>query len=172
MMKNSTIGLLLFCLFFLIGCFKENGKKKYTLTLTFANGEQIVNEMVIFEKPKNYKESYNKTFYKDNKDIFVLRETGAQGPANNFIQTDILCYMTKEKKVIAENDADVYLHNSSYTGVSSAAMSGILKFNGTYKRFGRKITVDDGTFTFEWYNAEDVGKQDTTLTGTWSLKRE
>ena len=106
-MKNYTIGLLLFCFLLLSGCFKENGKKKYTLTLTFANGEQIVNEMVIFEKPKNYKESYNKTFYKDNKDIFVLRESGAQGTANNFIQTDLLCYMTKEKKVIAENDADV-----------------------------------------------------------------
>ncbi len=172
MMKKYTIGLSLICSVLVTSCLKEKGKQEYFLTLTFTNGEQVKNAKIIFEKPKNYDDMDNKSFFKDNKDIFILRKTGNIGSTYNYIPTDLLCYKTKEKKVIAENKVDLYLHNSAFTGTSSALLLGVLKFDGDYKRFGRKITVEEGTFSFEWYNAEDVGKQDTILTGTWSLKRD
>lgn len=77
-----------------------------------------------------------------------------------------------DKKLTTNTTITLRLFNSQITGASETNMLGSLTCNATYKRFGRKITVEDGTFTFEWYNAEDVGKQDTTLTGTWTLKRE
>jgi len=169
--KGVFFLLMLFVAVVNSSCFKENGKKEYELEFKFSNGELVSTKGNIYEKPKkNYPDGDFNQFYKDNKKCIGFHKTG-NNSANTF-DGEFLALLTKEDKMISSENSSFVLYNSSLTGNSSTVLIGALHCIGDYKSPFRKFTVDSGTFTFEWSNAEDFGLQDTVLTGTWSLKRK
>ncbi len=168
----ATVPLLILFVF-ISGCRKENAKHDYIYSLTFSNGEQVQMEVTIREKPKAYTDKSDKTFWKNNKDyIAIVYGNPVDGTINRIIGSSLMMIKTEDKKLITNAKSYIRLSNSSFTGVSDFEMLGSFTSSGEYKRFGRRITVEAGTFSFEWNNAEEVGKNDTILTGTWTLKRD
>ena len=161
--------VLLMCLF---GCLKENGKHEYLFTFTFSNGEQIKTSIIIREKPKKYNDNSDKVYWRNNKDLLAIVPIDPANETRNEFNDNFLMIKLDDKTLISNTTMSFHLFDSQITGASESSLLGSLNCSGDYKRFGRKITVEEGTFSFEWYNAEDIGKQDTILTGTWSLKRD
>lgn len=162
--------LLLICL---SNCQKENAKHVYIYSLNFSNGEKVQTRVTIREKPKGYNDKTDKYFWRHNRDyIALVFGDPVSGTMNRVENTSMLMIKTEEKTLITNSKSYIRLFGSSFTGADDFEMLGSFTCSGSYHPFGRKIEVEDGRFSFEWNNAEDVGKNDTILTGTWTLKRE
>jgi hypothetical protein len=157
----------------LSNCQKENAKHVYIYSLNFSNGEKVQMRVTIREKVKSYTDKADRTFWRNNKDyISLVFGEQVSGTMNRVGNTSMLMIKTEEKTLITNAKSYIRFFGSSFTGVADFEMLGSFTCSGSYQPFGRKIEVEDGSFSFEWNNAEYVGKNDTILTGTWTLKRE
>ena len=81
-------------------------------------------------------------------------------------------YKTKEEKLTGTWIQTLDISNCSFASNQTIKAKGSIAVVGDYKSPYRKFKVENGTFTYKWANAEDYGMNDTTFTGTWTLKRE
>lgn len=161
--------LVFFSLMALLGCTKEVAKKDYLLVLQFNNGIKSECMGRIYEKDKVYHQKNTNEIgdhvamkYYPNS-IFFYSNDGVQ----------VYLFKTKEEKLVGTTTQLLHITNgSSALGVETGNIYGNIEFEGNYKSPFRKIKVEQGTFTFQWSNAADYGLNDTTLTGTWTLKRK
>jgi hypothetical protein len=155
----------------LFGCTKEVARKFYILQLHFDNGMEHESEGRIFEKDKVYKSDDPEDI--DNSVTMHYLPNSIKYFSKN--ELTIILFKTKEKQLVGATNSVESLtvkNASAIIGLESSKLEGILELEGSYKSPFRKITVENGTFSFTWSNAEDYGLQDTVLTGTWSLKRK
>lgn len=163
---KPSIFLLLLGLF---ACTKEVAKKDYLMVLQFDNG--IKSECLgrIYEKHKVYHQ-------RNTNEIGDMVSMKNYPNAIYFYSNDgiqVYLFKTKEEKLVGTVTQLIHITNGSSTlGVEAGNMIGNLEFEGDYKSPFRKITVNNGRFTFQWSNAADFGLTDTTLTGKWTLKRK
>jgi hypothetical protein len=164
---NKFFGILL--LFVISSCTKEVARKHYLLKLHFNNGMEHESDGVIYEKDKTYKSKS----VEDIGDHVAMKYYPECIWFSDYDQIDMKLFKTKEDKLVGTTTQTILVSNASNViGIESEKLFGSLELEGAYKSPFRKITVDNGTFSFTWSNAEDFGMQDTVLTGTWSLKRK
>lgn len=160
---------LLLVLFALSACTKEVARRHYLLKLNFDNGIKHESDGRIFEKDKEYKKKH--TYDIDDHVDMGIYPDAIYFYANDGIQ--VYLFKTKEEKLVGTITQLLHVTGgSSVLGNDTGNLIGNLELQGAYKSPWRKITVKNGTFTFQWSNAEDFGLTDTTLTGTWTLKRK
>ncbi len=161
----------LLVLFVLSNCTKENGVKFYLLTYHFSTGDEVVLRGRIYEKPKLYKAKKGD-------------ETGDHIPLLGKYDL-IFGYTNSIEGVVKMSfnktiEGQLYLiyfpsldgSKLSFSNFQNNRLTGSMELIGNYKSPLKKITVSDGTFKFKWGNAELFGKNDSILTGTWTLQRE
>ena len=158
--------LILLLTIFLFSCKKENAKVDYEILFTFSSGEQIKETGRIYEKPKNYSLSDNyelptKYLMKRLKNILYFR--------NKETRLDLI--KTDEQKIVGSNSIKLYFPKASFANQQAADCEGGINMEGDYNQKSRKYSVENGTFEYYWHNTEVYGKNDTILTGAWTLKR-
>lgn len=144
---------IVFFLFAVIGCKKENGKHTYEMSLMFDNGDVFKDYGIMYEKPirgKKYRdkihdafnlnESQGKAVYIEVFNGYILLKEGG----NKFVCSDQLFW---EGLV-----GDIYLE-------------------GNYTQKGRAYTVNDGYFEVIWRDQFGNPLSNSVLTGKWTLKR-
>lgn len=168
------ICLTLFVFFVFNSCMKENAKHEYVFTMKFSNGDEISNQFLICEKLKHYNIE-NAPLYNSMKSnpnlIYLVFQSGLNDKVRMY--QDITLIKTNDSLTREYINNFIRFTPSSILGNGTDISAiGKLELKSTFKRRFRKIIVENGTFTYEWQNAEDYGQTDQTLTGTWTLKRE
>lgn len=168
-MKNFKLIFLVIFLF--NSCTKEIAKEPYTLSFKFNTGEQINVDCLVHEKPKKYESSTAEweTKYSNFKKC-ILIYVEAQFYTSGVWGMSLL--KTEAKYLAGMTYFQAPVDNASFAAGQNIDISGVIDMYGSYDKKGRKYTVDEGTFTFQWTNAADYGETNKALNGTWTLKRK
>jgi len=162
----AFVSILILC----FSCSKEVGKEPYELIFQFASGEHLNIDLKIYEKPKTYEgEDEEKINITNAYDRLALVSLNSSLPN----ELNFSLYKTENKELIGLFQIEMLqVPNASFASNQNVNLLGSLNLNGSYKKNGRKYSVENGTFKINWTNAPDYGEPMQELTGTWSLKRK
>jgi hypothetical protein len=146
-LKLVRISLFFLLIFVCYTCQKENGKNEYSLIFYYDNGiiEKYENTL-IYEQRRNHIDRYGNIVNNKSYTNGLLVDTG----------------MGSRRFVFLKTDTDFLACCGSYY---TKMVMGNIEMYGKYKRKGRSIIVNDGTFTISWKDSV----QTNTLLGTWTL---
>lgn len=142
-------------------CLKENGKNSYSFDLLFNNGMSYSVESFLYEKKVTDPEVNQGLPVGSIDKNVILVKTNFE---NTIIEQSFFLFKIERRKLAGISD--LYITDNSL-----AFMYGIIELKGDYKKSGRKVSVDNGTFTFDCNEATDASLVGQQLKGTWTLKR-
>ncbi|MCO5259922.1 MAG: hypothetical protein M9916_07245 [Crocinitomicaceae bacterium] len=162
MKKILIIGLLI-----LFGCGKENAKKEYVLSLHFDSGFVKEISCFLYEKGGKYSTNSSDVHMSSIATYIYLRNDNLNEES---IKLELV--LTEAKFIACLDRVWINCNNASFASGQNVRLYGLLEMYGKYERKGKKVIVNDGSFSIYWYNANDFGEQPQLLEGSWTLKRK